>query len=138
MVTSYRLDLYSKIKEYRPSRALSSAEFTYIWNGWADGTTGLPNSMLGEFSMLLRNCAATPDDKTYPDYKQRGRFIKFRASEELYDTVKDPGCLKNLVSIPEYQGVIRDFRKQMALVLESTGDHELKNYRAAISRVVPQ
>ena len=44
MIESYTPDLFKKIDQYRPSRALSSTHFTYIWNGWSDGTTKVPNT----------------------------------------------------------------------------------------------
>jgi N-sulfoglucosamine sulfohydrolase len=134
VVKSYTPGLYKECEEYRPSRALNSAKFAYIWNGWADGATRTPKSMGGELAGLLRRCAGESEDEAYPDYRERIRFVRFRALEELYDTVGDPGCLKNLAGNPEHRTVIERFRARMAKVLEDTGDHELVNFRAFAAR----
>ncbi|MHC4251608.1 MAG: sulfatase-like hydrolase/transferase [Planctomycetota bacterium] len=134
VVKSYTTGLYKECEEYRPSRALNSARHTYIWNGWADGTTETPRSMGGEMAALLRRCAEDPEDRTYPDYRKRIRFTKLRAPEELYDTVEDPGCLRNLAGDPGQRTAIEGFRARMANVLEDTGDHELKSYRAFVAQ----
>ncbi|MHC5055348.1 MAG: sulfatase-like hydrolase/transferase [Planctomycetota bacterium] len=136
-VKSYTRDLYRKVREYRPSRALSSARFTYIWNGWADGTTELPRSMGGEVAALLGSLAGESEDRTYPDYRRRIRFMKLRAPEELYNTLRDPGCLNDLARYPGHRTVMEGFRTRMAEILEDTGDHESENYRAFIARHSP-
>jgi len=126
---SYTPDLYKNVDQYRPSRALSSTRFTYIWNGWSDGKTTLPNTMGVELRNLLREYADDPEDKTYPDYRQRVHFMEKRAPEELCDTVTDPGCLTNLANDPEYETMITGFRTRLEQLMIDTGDHELANYR---------
>ena len=90
-IASYSPDLYKMEEQYRPSRALSSIDFNYIWNGWSDGNASLPRSMLGEFANFLRT-----NSEGNAQYTDRLNFITHRIGEELYDLRKDPGCLNNL------------------------------------------
>ena len=123
MVASYSPDLYRKMDQYRPSRALSSIKFNYIWNGWADGNTSLPRSMLGDFANFLRG-----NSEESEHYAERLNFINHRIAEELYDLRKDPGCLNNLAGNKNSHNVMKEFRTKMANFLRKTQDHELGNY----------
>ena len=123
MVASYSPDLYRKIDQYRPSRALSSIKFNYIWNGWADGNASLPRSMLGEFANFLRG-----NSEGSEQYADRLNFINHRIVEELYDLRKDPGCLNNLADNKDSQYLMKEFRTKMVNFLRKTQDHELGNY----------
>jgi N-sulfoglucosamine sulfohydrolase len=123
MVASYSPDLYRKMDQYRPSRALSSIKFNYIWNGWADGNTSLPRSMLGDFANFLRG-----NSERSEQYADRLNFINHRIVEELYDLRKDPGCLNNLAGNKNSHNVMKEFRTKMANFLRKTQDHELGNY----------
>ncbi len=128
LIESYTPDLYKRIDQYRPSRALSSTQYTYIWNGWSDGTTEVPNTMGEELRILMGKYALDQEDKNYPEYEQRVRFMELRETEELYDTVEDPGCLNNLVQDLDYRAVIDGFRERMVTMLQDTHDHELQNF----------
>jgi arylsulfatase A-like enzyme len=125
---TYPADLYQQMEQYRPSRALNTPRYTYVWNGWSDGETQQPRTMGTEVPALLRKNAKNPEDSAYPDYAERADFILQRVPEELYDVKKDPGCLNNLANNPEYQTVLNSFQKNMTQLLEESGDHELKNY----------
>ena len=126
----YAVDLYQQVEQYRPSRALNTTSYTYVWNGWSDGETEQPRTMGGEVTALLRKNANKAEDSSYPNYAERADFILQRVPEELYDTKKDPGCLNNLALNPEYQTVLKSFQKNMTQLLEESTDHELANYRA--------
>ncbi|EDM26420.1 heparan N-sulfatase [Lentisphaera araneosa HTCC2155] len=128
LAPEYSTDLYQKTEQYRPSRALNNTRFSYVWNGWADGDAQLPKQMGGAVSHLLNKHSKNQLDKNYPDYKKRAKFMKFRAPEELYDIVKDPGCRNNLAKNPEYRPVLEKIRKNMIQLLKETQDHELENY----------
>ena len=123
-IDAYTPNLAEKNDQYRPSRALNTTQFSYVWNGWANGSATLPRTMLGELQWLLGKY----HDK--PSYAERIHFIKHRAPEELYDIVKDPGCQNNLANSPEYRVKIDQFRKQLAALLAETKDHEVENYRS--------
>ena len=88
----------------------------------------LPKEMGGAVSHLLNKHSKNQLDKNYPDYKKRAKFMKFRAPEELYDIVKDPGCRNNLAKNPEFRPVLEKIRKNMIQLLKETQDHELENY----------
>jgi uncharacterized sulfatase len=45
-----------------------------------------------------------------------------RPAEELYDIVKDPGCLHNLAGVREYGEVTRSLRAQLLEYLTRTDD----------------
>jgi N-sulfoglucosamine sulfohydrolase len=127
-IKTYSPDLYKKISEYRPSRSLSNTQFTYIWNGWADGSSKVAHTMGGELRGLMLGIADNAEDKSYPDYRERVHFMEYRTPEELYDIVKDPGCLNNLAKNKEYQQMINEFRTKMENMLKNTYDQELENY----------
>ncbi|MCH2205531.1 MAG: sulfatase [Lentisphaerales bacterium] len=126
---TYTTDLYKKVEQYRPSRALNTLRFSYVWNGWSDGETRLPKEMGGKVSQMLKKYSQNQQDKSYPDYKEKAEFLKFKAPEELYDIVKDPGCRNNLAKNPEYQTVLKNFRQDMRNILQATNDHELENFQ---------
>ena len=128
LIKTYTPDLYKKVREYRPSRSLCNTQYTYIWNGWADGTTKVAHTMGGELRGLMLGISDNPEDKSYPDYSERVHFMEYRTPEELYDIVKDPGCLNNLVKAPKYRNIINDFRAKMIELLKNTKDQEFENY----------
>jgi uncharacterized sulfatase len=127
-IEAYPSDLYQQMEQYRPSRALNTTRYTYVWNGWADGETEQPRTMGSEVTALLRKNANKAEDSAYPNYAERADFILQRVPEELYDVKKDPGCLNNLARNPEYHAVLKSFQKNMQQLLEETDDHELNNY----------
>lgn len=131
---AFSSDLYQDHEQYRPSRAMSSKKFTYIWNGWSDGKTVTPGTMGNEVAHILRQAASSPEDSHFPNYQDHADFIKRRTPEELYQTDTDPGCLKNLVDAPQFQDVLKRYRKKMEQVLSKTKDHELANYRNFLSQ----
>ncbi len=124
----FKDDLSRRVSDYRPSRALSSVQYTYVWNGWADGNLFLPRSMLGEYFNFL-----DAGDKQ-SSLGQRAKFIKFRVEEELYDVVSDPGCLKNLSTSSAHHATLKSFRLKMDKLLKKTGDHESKNYGSFLAQ----
>ena len=45
-----------------------------------------------------------------------------RPMEELFDILKDPGCLNNLSDLPDYQEILMSMREQLHTRLMETGD----------------
>ena len=131
-VKSYSTDLYKKVEQYRPSRALNTTKYSYVWNGWADGEAKLPKEMGGNVSRLLVKFAENQQDKNYPNYKEKAKFLKYKTMEEFYDVEKDPGCRNNLAKNPEYWPLIESFRKEMLKVLKETNDHEKENFETML------
>ena len=127
-IQAYSKNLFQKFDQYRPSRSLNNRNFCYVWNGWADGATELPPSMLGEFHFLLPDLGKNPSDLEYGNYLTKHNFITVRAREELYNVKTDPGCHHNLALVAKYQGKLEEVRNQMKNTLRKTGDHELASY----------
>ena len=132
-IGSFRKDLSKRMEQYRPSRALNERKFCYVWNGWANGTETLPKTMLGEFHGMLDDLAKNQSDSEYGDYLKTRKFIEHRASEELFDLSKDPGCRFNLANDSRHLETIRKFRQDMKKVLLNTQDHELDNFLSFIN-----
>ena len=61
--------------------------------------------------------------------EERADFEAHRAREEFYDTVKDPGCLANLINDPAFAGQIEEFRAELLKTMEQVKDQETPNYR---------
>ncbi len=119
---AYTRDLADKFDNYRPMRSIHSTRYTYVWNGWADGKNQIPMEMSSgqRIRKLLR---ATGHEK-------RAEFEAYRAREEFYDTVSDPGCLVNLIGEPAQAHQTDEFRRELLKIMERTNDHETPNYRA--------
>jgi hypothetical protein len=102
-------------------RAIHSTRYTYIWNAWADGKNEIPDEMSNEQSIrkILRATG----------HEERARFEALRTRYEFYDTIKDPGCLTNLIDEPALAGEIKGFRAELLKVMERTNDQELANFR---------
>jgi N-sulfoglucosamine sulfohydrolase len=119
---TYTRDLADKFDNYRPMRAINSTRYTYIWNGWADGKKQIPVEMSAGQTMrkILRATG----------HEARAEFEAYRAREEFYDTVNDPGCLVNLIDEPALTDRIDEFRMELLKIMERTNDQETPNYRA--------
>jgi hypothetical protein len=66
-------------------------------------------------------------------HKARADFEAHRTREEFYDTVKDPGCLVNLIDDPAMKSQIARFHAELLRIMRQTKDQETANYQAAIS-----
>ena len=130
VIDTFSKTLFQKFDQYRPSRALNNSDFCYVWNGWADGVSTLPPTMLGEFHSLLPAMAKNPLDIAYGDYLQKRDFIKYRTNEELYELSTDPGCHNNLAKEAQYKEKLIELQNTMKNILEKTNDHELKSFLA--------
>ncbi len=119
---AYTRDMADKHDNYRPMRAIHSKRYTYVWNGWANGTNEIPEEMSS--SQTTRRILKETG------HEARVQFETFRAREEFYDTVHDPGCLHNRVDDPALQSIVSEFRRELLDVLDRTHDQERDNYRA--------
>jgi arylsulfatase A-like enzyme len=66
-------------------------------------------------------------------HADRAKFEAYRAREEFYDTVNDPGCLVNLIDDPALARPIGQFRAELLRTMEQVNDQEMPNYRAHLS-----
>ena len=129
----YHSDLSKQFDQYRPSRALNSRRFCYVWNGWADGNTPLPKTMLGEFHWILSKMTKTSTNSVMANYLETKNFIEYRTPEELYDLSTDPACQINLADQSNFNDTVKKFRNRMKKVLQKTQDHELDNFLSFIN-----
>ena len=123
---TYTQDLFDKFDNYRPMRAIHSARYTYVWNPWSDGKNEIPLEMSS--SQTIRTILRATG------HEARARYEALRAREEFYDTVNDPGCLKNLINEPALADQIARFRAELLKVMEQTNDQELPNYETDMSK----
>jgi N-sulfoglucosamine sulfohydrolase len=132
--TAYDPKLVERTDQYRPMRGLHSARHSYVWSAWADGQRELPLQMAARsLPMLeLQKITSSPDDKNHTEHKERAQFYLKRVPEELYDTERDPGCLRNLIQDPAARELRDAFRAKMEALLKRTADHELENYQRFI------
>lgn len=121
------------IKEYNensgasrdPMRAVQTKRFLYLFNPWSNGkrimataTTGTPTYR------RLAELAATN-----PRLAARNDLYRHRVPEELYDVVKDPDCLRNLVEDPDYADELSRLREILEDSMASTADPLLEMFR---------
>ena len=59
-----------------------------------------------------------------------------RPSEELYDVVNDPHCLKNLADDPELAAIKSELSAQLSDWMESQGDKGVETESLALTRLV--
>ena len=125
-VHKFGLDVADLNNNYRPMRAINSSRYTYIWNGWADGKREIPLEMSG--GQAIRRILMETG------HAVRADFEKFRAPEEFYDTVADPGCLHNLITASDQQQRITRFRQNLLEVMTQTKDHELEHFKQQVMK----
>ena len=106
-----------------PVRAIRTADFLYVHNlkpeRWPVG-----NPEHG-----LRNCDGSPTKKYLTDLKPGDTEYTYyemsfgkRPEEELYQIRKDPDCMNNLATHPEYEATKKGLRKRMEADLTTQGD----------------
>lgn len=99
-------------------RCVQDARFGYIWNAWADGHTEYAAENMEGISWAAITEAAESDGRI----ADRAHFYLRRASEELYDLVADPDCVRNLAGDPAFGGEVADLRGRLADWMQSTSD----------------
>jgi len=99
-----------------PTRGLHTAEHSLIFNAWSDGRRTVENEPMSGLTMAAIRKAADPETR------KRCEFILRRARWELYDTVKDPWCLRNLADDPAMAGILKLMKARMERQMKTTGD----------------
>lgn len=123
-----------------PSRALRTKEFLYIRNFRPDRwPLGDPFIILssGEPGVLSPGYKDTDGGPTFqylvshatdPQVKQFYTMtFEKRPAEELFDIIKDPGCLHNLAEDPQYANTRSDLSKELDDYLHQTRDPRVLN-----------
>jgi N-sulfoglucosamine sulfohydrolase len=101
-----------------PMRAVTGAEYGYIFNAWADGKTELRiESMVGRTFPAMRAAAVTN-----AAIAARIKHFVYREKEELYDYRHDPDALHNLTGNVRYANVAAKYRQLLLRHLKESGD----------------
>ena len=77
-------------------RAIQTKRFLYLFNPWSNGERVFATATTG--TATFRRLAALAE--TNNKLAARLDLYKHRVPEELYDVVKDPDCLHNLIDSP--------------------------------------
>jgi len=109
---------------YYPMRAVSSKQFVYIYNGWSNGIKEFRNESMQGLTFDAMHRASMVDQ----GIKARVELLIHRVKEELYDIVKDPECLINLVEESKYAEELLHFRNRMLSYMKDTQDGYLDQF----------
>jgi N-sulfoglucosamine sulfohydrolase len=121
------------IKEYNensgrsrdPMRAIQTKRFLYLFNPWSNGERVFATATTG--TATFRRLAALA--KTNNKLAARLDLYKHRVPEELYDVVKDPDCLHNLIDSPQYRAELKQLRATLDAELVKSKDPMLEAFR---------
>ena len=121
------------IKEYNensgrsrdPMRAIQTKRFLYLFNPWSNGERVFATATTG--TATFRRLAALAE--TNNKLAARLDLYKHRVPEELYDVVKDPDCLHNLIDSPQYQAELKQLRATLDAELVKSKDPMLEAFR---------
>ena len=121
------------IKEYNensgrsrdPMRAIQTKRFLYLFNPWSNGERVFATATTG--TATFRRLAALA--KTNKKLAARLDLYKHRVPEELYDVVKDPDCLHNLIDSPQHMAELKQLRATLDAELVKSKDPMLEAFR---------
>lgn len=121
------------IKEYNensgrsrdPMRAIQTKRFLYLFNPWSNGERVFATATTG--TATFRRLAALA--KTNNKLAARLDLYKHRVPEELYDVVKDPDCLHNLIDSSLHLAELKQLRATLDAELVKSKDPMLEAFR---------
>ena len=121
------------IKEYNensgrsrdPMRAIQTKRFLYLFNPWSNGERVFATATTG--TATFRRLAALAE--TNNKLAARLDLYKHRVPEELYDVVKDPDCLHNLIDSPQHIAELKQLRATLDAELVKSKDPMLEAFR---------
>lgn len=121
------------IKEYNensgrsrdPMRAIQTKRFLYLFNPWSNGERVFATATTG--TATFRRLAALA--KTNNKLAARLDLYKHRVPEELYDVVKDPDCLHNLIDSSQHLAELKQLRATLDAELVKSKDPMLEAFR---------
>ena len=121
------------IKEYNensgrsrdPMRAIQTKRFLYLFNPWSNGERVFATATTG--TATFRRLAALAESNN--KLAARLDLYKHRVPEELYDVVKDPDCLHNLIDSPKHQAELKQLRATLDAELVKSKDPMLEAFR---------
>jgi N-sulfoglucosamine sulfohydrolase len=107
-----------------PMRSIVTANYSYIFNAWADGERVYRNNNEGKTMKAMEIAAATD-----PAVAERVKMFRLRSTEELYDLATDPDGLTNLVQEPAHRKRVETARKELEQWMVKTKDPLLKVFQ---------
>ncbi len=108
-----------------PMRAVESSRYLYIFNPWSNGERKMATATAGTSTYRqLKKLAATDTA-----IAARMQLFDYRLVEEFYDMENDPAALNNLITHPDHQTALAEYRKQMEQWMERTQDPLLEVFR---------
>ena len=100
-----------------PMRSLVTADYSYIFNAWADGERVYRNNNEGLTMRAMEEAAASN-----PAAAERVKTFRYRSQEELYDLKKDPDGLHNLADNPQFKARLEACRKDLQVWMKEHND----------------
>ncbi len=121
------------IKEYNenagrsrdPMRGVQTKRFLYLFNPWSNGERVFATATTGTVT-YRRMAALASSSKTL---SARLDLYKHRVPEELYNVVKDPDCLENLIEHPEHESELKKLRSTLDAWMMKSNDPMLETFR---------
>ncbi|MEO0448591.1 MAG: sulfatase, partial [Verrucomicrobiota bacterium] len=106
-------------RQRTPMRAVQTKDFLYLYNPWSDGERIMKTATKGTQTYKRMQALAETDDAI----KARLHVMDHREREELYHIAKDPDCLVNLATNPEYEAQLAKHHTKLETIMTETGDH---------------
>jgi len=119
-----QIDSLSSQKAF-PMRCIQNRRYTYIYNMWSIDGRRYNNANEKDVWAAMVDAAATD-----ANIAARTQMFRYRAPEELYDIVNDPGSLTNLIGSMAHQGVLTEMRAAMRKRMVECNDPLLPAFEA--------
>ena len=100
-----------------PMRGVQTLDYIYIFNAWAFTNVIYYNNNEGITMQAMQKAA-----EHNQEIRNRVDFFRKRPLEEFYDIKKDPNCLNNLISDPEYSKEIQQKRNELKKWMKNNDD----------------
>jgi len=120
----------NKMKRTMNKRGITDGEFHYIYNHFFDGANlveAFPYNG-GRSYKAMQEAAVTDGDMA-----ARLEFYKYRAQEEFYNTISDPGAMNNLINDPTVMVDIANLKEKLLDWMLETNDPIAADYQAFLS-----
>lgn len=118
------------MKRTMNKRGITDGSFHYIYNHFynkSDLIQAFPYDNGRSYNAMEK--AALTD----VDIADRVEFYKYRAQEEFYNTVTDPGAMENLIDDPALSDVVATLKQKLLNWMQETNDPVVDDYQAFLS-----
>ena len=115
-------------RKHYPMRCVRTKDYSYIYNGWADGETIFLNESQNGLTFKAMRSAAESDK----DIAARVKLFQYRVPEEFHDMRSDPHELNNLIDSPAHKARIEKMRADLLEMMVSTNDPLLETFKKQI------